>query len=184
MTRKIYTQGYFDGACFLYSIANCYSALTGERVSQTSWDRAITSVPFMQNFMGSQGTDGIENNIILCILENFLSKLTSKYEFVIKKERMTTLSNAITKESVTIFAIIGDTDNQQELDHWVCGVGAQNESIMIACSWIGCDNVQYRENKDPITGRWYNDKIRLGPAIVEDYIYSITKKGQNIYEAT
>jgi len=178
--NKIYTQGYFDGACFIYSIANCYYALTGKKVSRPAWNKAIKNVPFIQNFMGDEGTGGIENNILMCILENFLSSLTSTQDFVIKKEQKCNLSNAITKESVTIFAILGNTDNQQNLDHWVCGVATLNKSIMIACSWIGYDNVQYRESRDLTTGRWYNDGIQVGPAIVGDCIYSITLKDKGI----
>ena len=173
MTRKIYTQGCFDGACFLYSVANCYSALTGKPVSQASWDRAIANVPFLQNFMGNQGTEGIEENILMCILDNFLKDLPGKHTFKIKKESKATLSKAITKDSVAIFAIKGNTDNQKDLDHWACGVGMQNKSIMVACSWIGYDKNNYTEDKDPQTDRYYNDTITLNPAIVEDAIYSI-----------
>lgn len=177
MTRKIYTQGRFDGACFLYSVANCYSALTGKPVSQPSWDRTIANVPFLQNFMGNQGTDRIEENILMCILENFLRDLPDKHTFKIQKESKATLSKAITNDSVVIFAIDGNTDNQSDLKHWVCGVGLQNKSIMVACSWIGYDNNNYTEGKDPKTDRYYNDTINLGPAIVdaivEDAIYSI-----------
>ena len=51
MTRQIHTQGDFDGACFLYAIANAYTALTKSRPKYKDWDSGIGKIPHPVDFL-------------------------------------------------------------------------------------------------------------------------------------
>lgn len=175
MPTEIYTQGHFDGACFLYAICNAYSALTGGEVTSAKWNKLIPKVPFLQDFMSEKGTDGIDDNILECISANMLNAISSKYAFKINRCDKKSLNKKINNTSVAIFAIAGDTEKQKKLDHWVCGVGAEKSNILIACSCIG-----YNKSPEEVTstclktGRLYNDKVLSDKVIVDDKIFIVT----------
>jgi len=178
MAREIYTQGYFDGACFLYSICNAYNALTAGKVTQAKWNKLMPAVPFLQDFLRSdQGTDGIEDNILDCIIGNFLNKVSDKHTFAVTRGNKQALTKALDKGSVSVFAVKGDTEKQKDLDHWVCGIGTEGNKILVACSWAGYN----RNPKDtgvitacPKTGRLYNDRVLSKEAIVEGSIFLVS----------
>lgn len=175
--KRIYTQGRFDGACFLYSMANCYTALTGKVLSQESWDKVVVNVPKLHDFLcGTKGTQNYDTLLFINALDNTLNCISRKHSFGINKISINELYQNINKDSVVIAAVKGDTERQEELDHWVCCVGAEGGSILIACSWAdyGCNN-EY-EKKDVETDRWYNDKITKISALNKHRIYAISKK--------
>ena len=51
-------QGDLDGACYLYSIANSYFALTAKKITPAKWKASIRALPFkLDDFLSGQGTD-------------------------------------------------------------------------------------------------------------------------------
>ena len=53
--RQIYHQGFWDGACFVYAVANAYKALSGARVTRDKWDQVIRRLPDPVRFLTGIG---------------------------------------------------------------------------------------------------------------------------------
>jgi hypothetical protein len=169
MAREIYTQGHFDGACFLYSICNSYNALTASSVTQARWNKLMPAVPFSQDFMYGRGTNGIEDNILDCTISNFLNDISDKHAFTVIRGNEQALMEALDKGSASVFAV-------KDLDHWVCGVGTADNKILVACSLIGYNKNPKKDaviNACPKTGRLYN-RLLSKEAIVDGSIFLIT----------
>lgn len=62
MTRKIFAQGDLDGACFLYSIANSYVALTSKKLTCTQWKHSLRALPFkLDDYLTGKGTEALDD---------------------------------------------------------------------------------------------------------------------------
>ncbi len=167
-TRRIYSQGIFDGACFLYAIANAYTALTGRNVTTASWSKAIQHVPYLSDFLsGAVGTDRYRNDpdLLGFAVERMLGVLARGVHCRVEHREDSTLEGiaaCISKKSVALFCINHSTRQQPIFDHWVCGVGVAPEplAIKIACSWRYVATPQEcKERRDLRYGRYFNDRL-------------------------
>jgi hypothetical protein len=154
MSRKILAQGDRDGACFLYSIANSYSALTSKQLSRDKWRKSINAIPFrIDDFLSGRGTEKLDDNLEyfegLC--RDFLSnefEVTGKMNVSEKSLRA-----HITEDQVAIVAIENGA-------HWVCIVDVDNELFYIACSAAALESqTKYTEEKSLKLERFYNSKL-------------------------
>jgi len=142
MNRKILAQGDKDGACFLYSIANAYVALTGKTITRSKWTSAIRASPFkMEDFLSGRGTEKLDDNT-----EYF--EVTSQWKLTRKS-----LCTTITKNQVAITAINNG-------NHWICITDFENEKFNIACSSKALDDIlNYTENSSIEFKRTYNKSL-------------------------
>ncbi|MFQ2387905.1 hypothetical protein ACK32P_07475 [Aeromonas dhakensis] len=128
MERKIKSQGDFDGACFLYSIANAVISLNGT-VTPESWSGAIHSLPKPQSFLrqdiGTQAFDD-DGGKLEIVAQNFLNSL-SNYKFKVKLHQANRngIQSLIDNNSVVI---IGNPE------HWFVVTEVYNDIAFIACS--------------------------------------------------
>lgn len=167
--RRIYAQGFFDGACFLYAIANSYTALTGTAVTTTLWHRAIRGMPYVTDFLsGTVGTDHYRGDpaVLRFAIERMLAALGGQSHFRIDHTDCATpdeIAGLIGRRSVALLCINRTGRGRPFLDHWVCAVGRGEHpaSLRLACSWKYQRNHEdYRERLDPEFGRYYNDRLR------------------------
>jgi hypothetical protein len=157
MMRKISAQGDFDGACFLYSAANAVAALTGRKLSNTQWHKAIQTFPFKaDDFLTCLvGTESLSDRPIRLekIVRHFCKQRASKSFTVSRKRGIETsklLREAIKYDSVAIVAI-------KRGGHWVCIVDSDDSHFYISCSAEAlCAGAKYKEAKSPNLGRIFN----------------------------
>ena len=155
MTRRILAQGDRDGACFLYSVANAYQALTGNAISRKQWTRAIDSIRFKsEDFLSGRGTERLDDSSgdFKELAEDFLSKLPlAKFDISSTKvASQKALSSLITNDQVLIIAI-------EDGDHWVCLVDSNNSVFHVACSATALEEFDsYNESKTDMFGRYTN----------------------------
>ncbi len=132
MKKKIYTQGTLDGACFIYSLANAYYALTGEIITPMKWERCVNASPLsMQDFMTRRGTTKLDGDPrwyeIAC--ETFLApsgkKFSASYVSYTSYEK---LKASISRSSVIILLVDKES-------HWLTAVDAADKQIFAACSY-------------------------------------------------
>lgn len=183
--RRIYAQGIFDGACFLYALANAYTALTGATVTSTLWNRAIRSVPYRTDFLsGTVGTDHYRGDahVLRFAMERMLGALDGSPRFRIEHTDCATpdeIAGLIGRRSVAFLCVNRTGGSRPFLDHWVCGVGRGEHpaSVRLACSWkYQRDREEYRERLDPEFGRYYNDRFRQedAPRIIPGTVFRIS----------
>jgi len=154
MQRKILAQGDRDGACFLYSIANGYSALTSKQLSRDKWRKSINAIPFrIDDFLSGRGTENLDDKpeYFEGLCRDFLS---NEFEVTGKKNiSEKSLRTHITKNQVAIVAI-------ENGEHWACIVDADNELFYIACSAAALEShTTYAEKKSLQLDRFYNSKL-------------------------
>jgi hypothetical protein len=158
MNRKILAQGDKDGACFLYSIATAYVALTGKTITRSKWTSAIRASPFkMEDFLSGRGTEKLDDNTEyfegLC--RDFLSSISGDQFEVTSQWKLTrkSLCTTITKNQVAITAINNG-------NHWICITDFENEKFNIACSSKALDDIlNYTENSSIEFKRTYNKSL-------------------------
>ncbi|MFZ5531611.1 MAG: hypothetical protein ACOY4U_11265 [Pseudomonadota bacterium] len=163
----IKSQGHFDGACFLYSIANAYGALKGRNFPDKDWDRRVVTLPFMSEFMTTRGTTLYNDELPLYTFA--ISRLLNKYDdgpFVIEPitniSSGKTLANSINETSVLIVNI--------ESEHWVCAVDKKLEDglLFVACSSQLLElRSRYFESKSQNYGRLYNRELSISNGKVD-----------------
>lgn len=182
--RRIYAQGVFDGACFLYALANAYTALTGTAVTMSLWTRAIRGMPYLADFLsGTVGTDRYRGDpeVLRFGMERMLGGLGGPARFRVEHTDCASpeeIAALISRRSVAFFCVNRTGGSRPFLDHWVCGVGRGEHpaSVRLACSWKYQRNHEdYRERLDPEFGRYYNDRLRQGdpPRILPGTVYRI-----------
>jgi hypothetical protein len=182
--RRIYAQGVFDGACFLYALANAYTALTGATVTATLWNRSIRSVPYLTDFLsGTVGTDHYRGDVQVLRfgMERMLGALGSPSHFRVEHTDCATpeeIAGLIGRRSVALLCINRAGGSRPFLDHWVCGVGRGEHpaSLRLACSWkYQRNHEEYRERLDVQFGRYYNDRFleEDTPRIIPGTVYRI-----------
>lgn len=158
MSRKILAQGDRDGACFLYSIANSYWALTHKQLTRKKWKKSVHAIPFeVDDFLSERGTERLEENpeYFEGLCRDFLNQIqTNKFEIAGKNAiSEKSLRRLITSDQVVIVAI-------QKGAHWVTIVDVEERSFDIACSATAlCLGPKYREKKSDKFGRTYNKKL-------------------------
>lgn len=168
--RQIYHQGILDGACFLYSLANAYKALTGNRVTRQAWDRAIAQIPEPGTFLTGVGATQLDYGDAVSLIQLTLGALSgSDEEFGIDQldeaARIPDFCAAITASSVVLFAFSGRTEFLHRTSHIVCGVAASAnpQRLHVACSDAFSSRHlaegTYSERRDPVLGRYSNDAI-------------------------
>ena len=157
--RKIISQGEFDGACFLYAVANSFLSLTDKKPTQFKWDKAIDTLPFKEDFLkGNVGTErcfteGVDMRSVVTNILIELSKQT-KYSFTVtyhkQISRLEELCTLINKDSLVLFCL--------DQEHWVIGSSfcADLQTLNIACSFQHIENSSYFEKTDNDFERPYN----------------------------
>ena len=130
--QDIYHQGVFDGACFLYSIVNGYSALMKKPINQEKWDEAIKWIPFSSDYISEIGTQRTDDdfNLYKFTIHRFLREFDKPDKFVVKEHPSITtkeqLQALVTKDSVLIVNVEGG--------HWVVIVDYDDSHLKAVCS--------------------------------------------------
>lgn len=167
-----------DGACFIYSIANAYVSLTGQRPKQEAWDNAIQRLPHAKDLLkGNVGTENFESlkwqAAMNSVLREFgglgfratpLGKMTSKSE----------IGKEIGRRSVVVFC--------WRQEHWVVGTAydSAKKILYIACSAQLKETTAnipslYTEAKDPLFGRHYNTQTSRNNLGCEDAAFRVER---------
>src|SRR5437667_9270312 len=120
--RQIYHQGLWDGACFLYAIANAYKALTGSEVTREKWDRALERVPNPLGFLGGVGATRLPYEEAVGLIEAMLDAFSDPGErFEIDQLSRTATTAEICREvsldAVVLFAFGGPTEVHHPESH-------------------------------------------------------------------
>jgi len=177
---KIYRQGRFDGACFLYSIANAVYALTSREISDKKWDEMIDHMPFPVDFLKNDGGTtryDDKHTIYEFALSNALAIFNTRLKLeLVNIKNSKDIKNHIDKQSVVIFATKGGpTKYQKDIgSHWVVGVACDTQNINIACSWVWfARDSDYSEDRDQETKRYYNDLFPQTGKIDKSLVYKI-----------
>ncbi|MFC1736380.1 hypothetical protein ACFL1X_09690 [Candidatus Hydrogenedentota bacterium] len=192
MRRRIHTQGDFDGACFLYAIANAYTALTNRRPRLEDWDSGIRQIPYAVDFLqGCVGTTQRHEKNHALLTETILTMLTelSARDSLIQAELQSditdivAISSLVTHNSVAILWYRGQTAFVDAGDHWVCAVAKNEEPfrLHVACSIRRSDDGHlndrdYAEVHHSDLDRWSNDCItsKHGIEIMRGSVFKIS----------
>lgn len=158
---KIRLQGDMDGACYLYSLANAYQALTEKSVNEKQWSKLIDQVGNARDFLDvTNGTSRIDDILIKSTLltDMHLKAIDKKFNFEIDLiDCHNDIQNIgrLNKDTILIAA------NEE---HWYCIVdfNGRNGKAMIACSAVWqIDPSKYKEKISPTLKRYYNDSFFL-----------------------
>ena len=155
MTRRIFAQGDLDGACFLYSIANCYVALTSKQLTSNQWKHSLRASPFkLDDYLTGQGTEALDNtpDYFEGLCRNFLGNIRNTRFEVTRRENVSSssLRDALTDKQVAIIAI-------NDGDHWVSIVDADKQQFYLACSAVAlASKTPYEEERSPNFKRAFN----------------------------
>ena len=195
----IYQQGDLDQACFLYSIANAYRALTRRRVDDRrihGWTNIIKVTPSITQFL-TTGSDFYNNKnktkadqiIHESIARNAFEVLsTEEHQFRTSKISTDDITCTDFMNSVVIFCITDKAECEyphgltQGFSHWMVIVGRHETNYLLACSCRRFNRrTKYKEDDIPDSGRRYNNRIATKKLdeelknIYPDYIYRISK---------
>ncbi len=143
--RVIHTQGDLDGACFLYAVANAYTALTHQAPSLEGWARGLRQLPHVIDFMdGCVGTTGgytTEPGLLEPAANRVLEALSGepgklRAGLVPSPCDLSSVGRLISPSSVAVFRYDGGAHHARDVDHWVCGVAADPSAstVHVACS--------------------------------------------------
>lgn len=195
---KILSQGAFDAACLLYAIMNAYKSLKSFKSKSISsndfaveekevWNKLVKLVSSPLNMFNGKGSSYCFNNNEVEATFNFVRKAIKLFDqsnsYSIRKISIDDLLNLDFEDSVVIICYTEDgvsspLNNTIISDHWVCAIGGENGSICVQCSFTSQLSSSYKEEKEPATERYFNQKIsvkQLNPSkIAEDYIYLIS----------
>jgi hypothetical protein len=169
--RQIYHQGFWDGACFLYAIANAYKALTGNKVEREKWDRGVRYVPRPLDLLSGVGATSLSYDEAVALVEGMLgtfSEPDESFEVVQLDNQATTagIADQIAADSVVLFAFGGPTEVHEPENHIVCGVASDANALHLSCSAAFSSrhlrDGDYVETYHPSVGRYSNDVIAIG----------------------
>lgn len=144
--KHIFSQGDYDGACFLYALANAYSAVTGKRPPCGAWDEGIRSLTYAHDFLGgcigtTEHFSSDPQNIpaaVAIMLTSFNSTGPSvRWAHLPLVHEASQLAPHVDRRGVVIFRYQGETAHVAQIDHWVCGVAvtAKPLKLHLACSY-------------------------------------------------
>jgi hypothetical protein len=156
MKRQLKSQGDFDGACFLYSIANAVISLNGT-VSTGDWSEAISLLPKAKLFLSQDvGTLAFDDDGIKLerVAKQFLCSLSSnKFNITLHEGDRRNLDQLIDENTVLIVSDPG---------HWFVVTEVQGNDVFVACSDTfnehGCKN---SEEYSPKFGHMSNLRTTL-----------------------
>lgn len=159
--QKIYHQGCFDGACFLYSIVNAYSALMKKPIDQSMWEKALKWIPFRDDYISDIGTQRSDDdlNLYKFTISRLLREFHKGTNISITEyptiSGIKQIQRRISKNSVLILNISGE--------HWVTAVDYDERHLQIVCSFqlVKKEN-QYQEFFSKSHNRKYNLQKRYG----------------------
>lgn len=156
MKRRISAQGDFDGACFLYSIANSYSSLVGRQLTENQWKGALRSMPFrLDDFLCNEGTGSLRDNsnYFEGLCRNFLEGTKNNRLQITRRENITSrsLQALVTENQVVIVAI-------NNKGHWVSVVDVDRSQLYLACSAALSSKAPYTEESSPNFRRAFNNQ--------------------------
>ena len=126
------------GNCFIYAIANAYTTLTGTRIKPDARDKAVDSLPFPALFLKRIGTrEKYDAALLDHTIPALIGGFSSGQEKLIAERMDNEYSNfrkmtsLITSDSVVVFAFKGPTDNQGNLNHWLCAVAVEEDPRVV-----------------------------------------------------
>lgn len=178
LRMQVYFQGILDGACFLYSQANAYKALTGKRVTKEHWNRAVSRLPEPAEFLGGSGAKQLSYDEAVRHIEGILDAFsdpgeTFRIDQLNPSDGVAGLCDAVSSDSVVVFAYGGHTEFQNSASHMVCGVAVSDDppvTLHLACSSAFWSRYlkfgDYFERHHPDLGRWSNDSVQADADVV------------------
>jgi hypothetical protein len=163
--RFILAQGSMDGACFLYSVANAISALSGGKsITSQHWSDMLQSLKRVDDFMDQQvGTENCDPRPQhqMGMVRRMVKALTPNQSVAVSlvpADDLTgkRLAALLSPESV----LVGGTQ-----DHWVCAVDVDQEgrNLLVADSSQLHDVEHYTERTDGRFGRVTNNVWSAAP---------------------
>ncbi|MCP3943031.1 MAG: hypothetical protein GY710_16300 [Desulfobacteraceae bacterium] len=196
---KILPQGIFDSHCLQYAIMNAFKALSEPASSscafatkaETKWQKIIAITPSLQNFSAGWGSDfristlvaadKIIDNLVRSYFEVISEK--TKFNYSVSKIQISQMKSVNFTDSVLIFSLKNKakTEYYDSADHWVCAIGIDENSFLLACSWVLYERgTEYSEQiSDMGDGRYFNNKLDFSEinniTIYGNQIYIITK---------
>jgi hypothetical protein len=193
--RQIFTQGDYDGACFLYALANAYTAVTGKAPSCDAWDTGIRSLRHRNDFLGGCiGTTehfSSDPKTLKEAVAIMLASFNSDGPAVGWKDfpdvnTISEIASRIDLNGVVVFRYKGVTAHVADIDHWACGVAFTEKPfrLHLACSYRRTQDdrthdKQYRERYHQQLGRYSNNWLdsRHGVKIFPGSVFRIWKAG-------
>lgn len=146
MERRIYAQGDFDGACFLYGIVNSHMALTGTRPAFERLCAAIDGMDHPGDLLnpnvGTTGGYEKDHAKLSANIRRALAALAGSdpgaARFAVTRLagglRAADIARRIGPASVVLLRYQGASLHAEGMDHWVCAVAAEGEILRVACS--------------------------------------------------
>jgi len=175
MRRQIYTQGDLDGACFLYAIANAYTALTHRTPELEAWDKGIRAIPhaidFLQSGVGTTQDYAKDRALIKQTVRTMLAAIcgngsTLRVDACPQVSDLRSVAQLVGEHSVAFLWYQGGTRHVTVGDHWVCAVAVDDRplKVYVACSMRRSDDGhlndrEYTEKHHADTNRYSNDSI-------------------------
>ncbi len=162
--QKIYHQGVFDGACFLYSIVNGYSALQKKEVEQPMWEEALKWIPFREDYISEIGTQRTDNDYELYTftIKRLLREFKNSKDVTIQIHKEIShkeqIQKLLSEKSVLIFNRKGH--------HWLTAVDYNEKYLETVCSAELVEKAtkskKYQELNSSNLNRLYNNKQQYG----------------------
>jgi hypothetical protein len=143
--RKIYSQGVFDGACFLYSLANAVRSVTRQAIPEEDWAHSIARLPFStKDLLGGSGTEKLDDTpgALLIASRMFVEGLRDD----IAVSEISGAPTAIAETLSSRRAVVAAVDNGS---HWVAVLEVSGSYAYYACSWVLHENTEYSEGLSP-----------------------------------
>ena len=179
MPGKIHRQGDLDGACFLYSLANAFAALTGENPERGKWDKGIDAIEhpgdFLKGQVGTMDHYSRKPHLTERAADAILSSLCDGGHHLSARRieqpvDLPEIAELIGATSVVIFWYKGSTHSKTDVDHWVCGVAVEPSplTIHVACSASGTENQKLHEDCGRLSNDWIQDSaaVKIMPGFV------------------
>ena len=180
MIRHILTQGDYDGACFLYALANAYKIIAGNPPSCTAWDSGVRALKHADDFLGccigttQHFSSGPQTSKVVGIMLDAFGNdgPQVRCEHLPKVTTITEVASLIDRQTVVIFRYKGATAHVADIDHWVCGVASRQKpfKLHLACSYRRVQddrqqNKRYREQYHTALDRYSNNWVDSRHAI-------------------
>lgn len=188
MRRTIHAQGDLDGACFLYAIANAFTALTRRPPDLKAWGARVRDLPHATVFMdGATGTTGVYETtpaLLVSAAEQLLADGPGPdlvVELAPGAASIASVADLISARSVAVLRYRGSARHAKKVDHWVCGVAAATApgQLHVACSIRWSDvyrltDDEYREDAVAF-GRRSNDLlVEPDSAVVQGFVLRVS----------
>ena len=177
---KIYSQGDLNGACFLYSIANAYKALSNKDITKNAWSKAVKGVLFLEDFMdGTLGTERYnDNQMFEDVVINMLNAFSRKIAFEVKQVKcgnLASIKKLISEKSVAIFCYTVEENEKEIINHWSCGVGFNDNTSEIQ---LACSSCEAEPQKSEKLLRWYNEtrSNKNTTKVIKESVFQISIK--------